>query len=267
MTTLSTPIRKPAAGKRACDLRAARCVTLRIVGVTGEPSVQKSFWSAFFTFVFIAPVIAQEAELAEALAPAVKQAMDAGMIPSLTIALVAGEEVVYKGGFGYSNIWAQTEARPETVYLIGSTYKAISMTGLLQLMEQGKFQLDDPVSQYIDFEIQGEHPENPITFRHLLTHTSGLPSGFGGHPVWGDTVPKPLKEYLAETLKVRGAPLRETVYSNPAYTLVAYLIEKISGTPYKMYMQRNVFDPLGDARLRDPSASGHVRADGGAVLV
>lgn len=206
---------------------------------------------AFFVRVLLVfasvsvPALGQNEKLAGAIEADIQRAMEAGHIPSLTIALVAGDEVVWKAGFGHSNLWAKTEARPETVYLIGSTYKAMSMTALLQLMEQGKFSLDDRVNDYLDeFQIEGEDPEHPVTFRHLLTHTSGLPSGFGGHPVWGDTVPKPLGEYLAETLRVKSPPLTGTTYSNPAFTLVAYLVEKFSGTPYKKHMQKAVFDPL-----------------------
>ena len=197
-------------------------------------------------FTILDPLaIGVESELAEALDAEAQRAMAEGHIPSLTIALVAGEEVVWKAGFGHSNLWAETEARPETVYLIGSTYKAMSMTALLQLMEAGKLSLDDPVNQYLDaFKIENENPDAPVTFRHLLTHTSGLPSGFGGHPVWGDTLPAPLEEYLAKTMRVDGPPLKNTRYSNPAYTLVAYLIEKISGTSYRNYMQRNILTPL-----------------------
>ncbi len=202
-------------------------------------------FSALMVLLLNSYAFADDVEIEAALEAEVARAMDQGNIPSLTIALVAGDEVVWKAGFGYSNLWAETEARPETVYLIGSTYKAMSTTALLQLMEQGKLALDDPVRDYLgDLKIRGEDSENPITFRHLLTHTSGLPSGFGGHPVWGDTVPAPLDEYLAEVLRVDGPPLKKTTYSNPAYTLVAYLIEKISGTPYKKYMQQKILDPL-----------------------
>ena len=56
----------------------------------------------------------------------------------------------------------------------------MSTVALLQLMEKGKFKLDDKVNDYLtDFKIQGEDPQHPVTFRHLLTHTSGLPGDFG----------------------------------------------------------------------------------------
>jgi CubicO group peptidase (beta-lactamase class C family) len=105
----------------------------------------------------------------------------------------------------------------------------MSTIALLQQMEQGKFKLDDRVNDYLtDFKIQGEDPQHPVTFRHLLTHTSGLPADFGAFPVWGDTVPPSLDDYLRKSLKVTKPPLTSVTYSNMAFTLVAYLVQKFS---------------------------------------
>src|ERR1041384_1220882 len=142
------------------------------------------------------------------LEPEIQRMMLAGNIPSCSVALVSGDKVIWTNAYGYSNLWARTPASSNTVYLIGSTFKAMSTVALLQLMEQGKFKLDDPVNQYLgDIKIQGEDPQHPITFRHLLTHTSGLPGDFGGFPVWGDTVPPSLEDYLRKSLKVTRAPM------------------------------------------------------------
>ena len=183
--------------------------------------------------------------VARELRPEIERTLLEGKIPSAAVALVAGDQIIWTDGFGFSNLWARTPAVPGTVYLIGSTFKAMSTYALLQQMEQGKFQLDDRVNDYLDgFQIEGEDPEHPVTFRHLLTHTSGLPVAFGAHPVWGDTVPPPLEEYLRASLKVSGPPQKQVVYSNMAYTLVAYLVEQFSGVPYKEHMQKNIFEPL-----------------------
>jgi CubicO group peptidase (beta-lactamase class C family) len=179
------------------------------------------------------------------LEPEIQRMMLAGNIPSCSIALISGDKVIWTNSYGYSNLWARTPATPQTVYLIGSTFKAMSTIALLQQMEQGKFKLDDPVNKYLtDFRIQGEDPQHPMTFRHLLTHTSGLPGDFGGFPVWGDTVPPSLDEYLGKSLKVTKPPLTSVVYSNMAYTLVGYLVQKFSGVPYKQYIQEHIFTPL-----------------------
>jgi len=179
------------------------------------------------------------------LEPFVQRTLLEGKIPSATIALIAGDRVVWTGAYGYANLWARTPAVPSTVYLIGSTFKAMSTVALLQQMEQGKFKLDDRVNDYLtDFKIQNETPAQPVTFRHLLTHTSGLPPGFGPYPVWGETAPPPLEEYLRQSLKVTKPPLEAVVYSNLAYTLVGYLVQKFSGVPYKQYIQEQIFKPL-----------------------
>ena len=179
------------------------------------------------------------------LEPEIQRTLLAGNIPSASIALIAGDKIVWTNAYGYSNLWARTPATPNTVYLIGSTFKAMSTIALLQQMEQGKFKLDDRVNDYLsDFKIQGEDPQHPVTFRHLLTHTSGLPADFGGFPVWGDTVPPSLEDYLRKSLKVTKPPLTSVTYSNLAFTLVAYLVQKFSGVPYKQYIQEHVFTPL-----------------------
>jgi len=184
-------------------------------------------------------------DLTERMNSEIQKTMIEGKIPSVTVALVRGDKIVWTGSAGYSNLWARTPAVPNTVYLIGSTFKAMSMFTLLQQMELGKFELDDRVNDYLeDFKIRGEDPANPVTFRHLLTHTSGLPEAYGAHLVWGTTVPTSLEDYLASSLELQHPPLTKVVYSNMAYTLVAYLIEKFSGEPYAKYIQEHIFDPL-----------------------
>ncbi len=183
--------------------------------------------------------------LAADLEPEIRRAMIEGRIPSAAVALVAGDRIIWSGAYGHSNIWAQTPATPSTVYLIGSTFKTMSATALLQLMEQGKFQLDEPVSKYLtEFKIQGDDPANPVTFRQLFAHTSGLPADFGPFPVWGDTVAPPLEEYLAKSLKLAKPPMGTQVYSNLAYSLIGYLVQKFSGKPYKQYIRENIFAPI-----------------------
>ncbi|MGD9347373.1 MAG: serine hydrolase domain-containing protein, partial [Candidatus Aminicenantes bacterium] len=139
-------------------------------------------------------------DLTERMNSEIQKTMIEGKIPSVTVALVREDKIVWTGSVGYSNLWARTPAVPSTVYLIGSTFKTMSMFALLQQMEVGKFNLDDRVNDYLeDFKIRGENPANPVTFRHLLTHTSGLPEAYGAHLVWGITVPPSLTDYLASS--------------------------------------------------------------------
>jgi len=206
------------------------------------------FWIVILLLVWPRISVAQEIDI-DSLVPKleteINKMMLEGKVPSATVALVSDDRIVWTGAYGYANLWAHTPAVPSTVYLIGSTFKTMSMVALLQQLEQGKFKLDDRVNDFLtEFKIQGEDPAHPVTFRHLLSHTSGLPADFGPHPVWGDTVPLSLKDYLTKSLKLKQPTMTKTEYSNMAYTLVAYFIEKFSGTPYKKYIRDHIFKPL-----------------------
>jgi CubicO group peptidase (beta-lactamase class C family) len=202
--------------------------------------------AAIFLYLFSESLFGQGIDvkkLAVDIEPEIRRAMIEGNIPSATVALVSGDKVIWTGAYGESNLWARTPATVNTVYLIGSTFKAMSTVALLQQMEQGKFKLDEPVSKYLDFKIQGDDPKNPVTFRHLLTHTSGLTGDFGAIPVWSNTAPTTLDEYV-RTLKVAHPPMTKVEYSNPAFTLIGYLVEKFSAVPYRQYIKENIFKPL-----------------------
>ena len=192
------------------------------------------------------PCLSQDpVAISQAFEPEILAAMARGNIPSAAVVLVKDERIIWTGAYGYSNLRAQTPAFTETVYLIGSIFKTMSSYALLREMETGKFKLDDPVGRYLDeIKIQGELASNPVTFRHLLTHTSGLPADFGPCPVWSDRAPLSLHSYLKQSLRLQFQPLTKVVYSNMAYTLVAYLVETFSGIPFKTYVQQNIFDPL-----------------------
>jgi CubicO group peptidase (beta-lactamase class C family) len=212
-----------------------------------QNSIFKLIGAALLLSVFAGGLFGQEIDVrkvAAELAPEIRQALIDGKIPSATVALVSGDKVIWTGAYGESNLWAHTPATTDTVYLIGSTFKAMSTVALLQLMEQGKFKLDDPVGKYLDFKIQGEDPKNPITFRHLFTHTSGLGGDFGAIPLWSNDAPVTLDEYVRKVLKVEHPPMTKVEYSNPAYTLIGYLVEKLSGVKYDKYIQENVFKPI-----------------------
>jgi CubicO group peptidase (beta-lactamase class C family) len=183
-------------------------------------------------------------KVAADLEPEIRRAMIDGNIPSATVALVSGDKVIWTGAYGESNVRTRTPATVDTVYLIGSTFKAMSTVALFQQMEKGKFKLDDPVSNYLDFKIKNEDPKNPVKFRHLFTHTSGLTGDFGAVPVWSNAAPVGLNDYVRNVLNEHEPPMTKVEYSNPAFTLVGYLVEKISGVPYVKYIQDNIWAPL-----------------------
>lgn len=170
--------------------------------------------------------------------------MAKGNIPSATIALVAGDDVVWTWAEGRSNIRAQTPADIETVYLIGSIFKPMSAVALLQLMEKGGVGLDDPVNRYLDFEIPGDVADDRVTFRHLLTHTSGVSGDLGAVPVWSNTAPLPLEDFVRKSLSVKSLPLSRVEYSDTGFALIGYLIQKFSGVEFRQYIHQHIFEPL-----------------------
>ncbi|TVR66485.1 MAG: class A beta-lactamase-related serine hydrolase, partial [Gemmatimonadales bacterium] len=180
------------------------------------------------------------------LEPEIARAMTDGRIPSLTMALTAGDEILWSRGYGNANLRTRTPATPETVYIIASTLKPMIATVIMQLVEEELIGLDDAVSPHLgDLAIRGEDPSTPITVRHLLTHTSGLRGGFSSVPVWADTVPMPMDTFLRERLVVEGPPGEEVRYSNPGFTVLGRLIEELTGNPLQEEVRARIWDPLG----------------------
>ena len=167
-------------------------------------------------------------------------------VPSISIALVRGDEIVWKAAFGYANVRMKTPATTDTLYSTGSTFKSATATALMQLQEQGKFKLDEPVNKYLgDVQVQDRlQAEKPVTFRHMLSHWSGLTAGAVTKPLWGRELPKPLDKMVASLYSVR-APETKWEYNNYAYGMAGLLVQKISGQEYEAYMVEHVLAPLG----------------------
>ena len=168
--------------------------------------------------------------------------------PGLSIGIVHDQELVWARGFGYADVDKKVAATPRTLYRIASITKLFTATAILQLRDAGKLQLDDPLTKHLDwFNVQNRHPDAPpITIRHLLTHTSGLPRE-AAFPNWTDDQ-FPTRQQLRETL-----PQQETIlptetewkYTNLALTLAGEIVAAVSGQEYPDYIQHHILDPLG----------------------
>ncbi len=167
-------------------------------------------------------------------------------IPSMSIALVRGDSIVWKAAFGYSNMRTRTPATTETLYSTGSSFKSVTATAVMQLAEQGKIKLDDPINRYLgDDQVQDRlQSEKPVTFTHILSHWSGLKNGAETKPIWGRQLPKTLEEFTSKLYSVR-APETKWEYNNFAYGTAGLLVQKISGIEYEKYMVDHVLKPLG----------------------
>lgn len=175
----------------------------------------------------------------------IRRRMESNGIPSIAIALVRGDRVVWKQAYGVSNVHSKAPATAATVYPIGSLCKPITATAVLQLVERGKCSLDDPVNTFLGEDAIPSAPGavEPIRIRHLLSHTAGLPNGGAVAPVWERDLPEPL-DLLVRRLRVDRPPGELVSYSSSGFALAGWIVSSISGMPFEEYVARNVFDPL-----------------------
>ena len=165
-------------------------------------------------------------------------------IPSMSIALVRGDSIVWKAAFGYANMRMHTPATTETLYSTGSSFKSVTATAVMQLAEQGKLKLSDPINKYLGEDQVHDMPENPVTFTTLLSHWSGLNAGAETKPIWSRKLPKTLEEMTSSLHSVR-PPETKWEYNNYGYGVAGLLVQKISGVEYEQYMLDHVLKPLG----------------------
>ncbi|HEX8090553.1 MAG TPA: serine hydrolase domain-containing protein, partial [Blastocatellia bacterium] len=167
-------------------------------------------------------------------------------LPALSIALVDDRQTVWAKGFGFANPKDKTPATAETVYRVGSVSKLFTDIAIMQLVEQGKLDLDAPVTRYLpDFSPRNPFSK-PITLRQLMSHRSGLvrESPVGSYfdptePSLARTVASLNKTSLVYEPETRGK------YSNAAIATVGYVLERTQGQPFAKYLKRAVLDPLG----------------------
>ncbi|MFW9922934.1 MAG: serine hydrolase domain-containing protein [Candidatus Thorarchaeota archaeon] len=173
-----------------------------------------------------------------------------GLIPGLSVAIITKEEDILLQGFGFTDISKKQAVDENTLFGLQSTTKTITSVAFLLAMEKGLVNIDDLIIKYYpEFSINscyGNDEYKKITFRHLLSHTSGLPreARIGGcfSPRLGNW-----KEHI-ESLKDSwmNSPVGTSFsYSNIGMDLVAFILEKITGQPYYEFLQQELGNPLG----------------------
>ena len=183
----------------------------------------------------------------------IQSEMERIRIHGLAIALVAGREIVWSQGYGYADIENKVPVTPATVFSVQSVTKSVVATALMQWCDRGRFKLDDPVNDHLGpIRLRSQWDDRtPVTIRHLLTHTSGIP---GTRDVVrptdvvrlteDGTLPT-LEDYVAAVAKTVRPPGEEIVYTDIAYAVIGYLVGRFAGQPYDVYLRENVLEPLG----------------------
>jgi CubicO group peptidase (beta-lactamase class C family) len=172
----------------------------------------------------------------------VRAEMSRQRVPGVAVAIVDRGTVVKAQGYGYANVEHQVPVRPETIFQSGSLGKQFTAAAVMALVEDGKLALDDTLGKYFP-----DAPEafRPITVRHLLTHTSGIPDYTEGTLDYRRDYTEDELARLAFGLKLEFAPGARWNYSNTGYLLLGVLAHRASGRFYGDVLRDRVFRPLG----------------------
>jgi CubicO group peptidase (beta-lactamase class C family) len=167
-------------------------------------------------------------------------------VAGAVVVVIKDNQVLVAKGYGYADVAAKKPVDPEkTLFRAGSVSKLYTWTAVMQLVEQGKIDLDADVNSYLDFKIP-PRGDKPVTMRNLMTHTPGFDEIIRALIV---SDPRALQE-LGDQLK-RWVPPRVTdagstpAYSNYGAALAGYIIERLSGESFDEYIEHHIFAPLG----------------------
>ncbi|WP_309606326.1 serine hydrolase domain-containing protein [Phenylobacterium sp.] len=168
-------------------------------------------------------------------------------LPGVAVGVVSDQQLVWFKGFGYADIKANRPVTASTRFRMASNSKLFTAIAIMQLREDGKLRLDDPVVKYLPwFKARtAGSDDGPITIEQLLSHSSGLQREAGDH--W-ESLSFPTAsevEHLYPERQAAFAPATRWKYSNLAFTVAGRVVETVSGETWADYLQKHIFDPLG----------------------
>ena len=184
-------------------------------------------------------------DLAEFIDGVVEAQRRGNKLSAVTVSVVQNDSLIFSRGYGMADI---EQERPvladQTLFRIGSVSKTYIWTAVMMLAEEGLLDLDTDVNQYLnEVEIEEAFGE-PVTLRHLMSHRAGFEDSIRLFTV-ADDDPRSLSELLSEHQPKRiFRPGERTSYSNWGSALAAQIIEDVSGTPFKTFLQERILDPL-----------------------
>jgi CubicO group peptidase (beta-lactamase class C family) len=169
-------------------------------------------------------------------------------VPGMSAAIVHDQQTLWSGGMGAADPASNRAAAADTLYSICSISKLFTSVAVLQLRDQGKLSLEDPVGKHLSWFRMKPAPEGrEATIRGILTHSSGLPRE-SDYPYWTGEFDFPTRDKIVERMASQ-EPLypseRYFQYSNLGLTLAGEIVSAASGEPYDRYVRRSILDPLG----------------------
>jgi CubicO group peptidase (beta-lactamase class C family) len=172
-------------------------------------------------------------------------ALHSGDIAGAVVVVVKDGQVLLEKGYGFADYEKRDPVDPKTtLFRWGSISKLFTWTAVMQLVEQGKIDLDADVNQYLDFKIPPRDGK-PVTMRNIMTHTGGFEERLTGLiGVEADGV-QPLDKFVKAYIPARiFAPGETPAYSNFATAVAGYIVSRVSGVPFDDYIDKHLFEPL-----------------------
>lgn len=175
----------------------------------------------------------------------VNQAMQRNGIPGLVLGITMNGAVVWVKAYGYADLQNQKLANVNQLFGIGSVSKVITSFAVMNLIQEGKINLDDSILKYI--------PEAPaqwqeVTIRQLLSHSSGIPQHVGPYLPWSSVFNAMANQPM------QFAPGTDIKYNNFGFILLSRVVELVSGQPFGSYLQTHLYSPLSMNQTGFPSA-------------
>ena len=220
--------------------------TLTLAKVDPEGDFSSDYEDLFFTRIGDCKPMPRAAVLSDAdAARQVDNLMRAysGEVPGASVLVLRNGTAVMRRSYGAADLERHTAATPATNYRLASVTKQFTAAAILLLAEDGKLQLTDPIRKWLP-----ELPEatQPVTIRHLLTHTGGLID-------YEDSVPDEAPQvHDADVLRILAGQNRTYFaagsnyrYSNSGYSLLSLIVERASGQKFAAFLHDRIFEPLG----------------------
>jgi CubicO group peptidase (beta-lactamase class C family) len=186
------------------------------------------------------------AAVRDSLRREIRRLVDSTGVASVTVAVARDGEIWWEEGFGYADLARRIPADPSTLYSLASISKPFTATAVMQLVEQGRVDLDRPVDDYLGgVRITGLAGDRAgATVRRVLSHTAGLPLHY--HFFYkGDTTPPDVRRAIARYGRTVFPPGEVYSYSNLGFGILGEMAGQVAGTSYESYMRDRVFRPLG----------------------
>ncbi len=224
----------PACGSRVLGFVCLVCLLAAVAGGATEPTPS----------IAATPAVADAATLFDLW---VEEQLAYHGVPSLALAVVADDQVVWSGAWGRADLDQGTPATIETPYRLGSVSKIFTATAVMILRDRGALDLDAPVTQYLpEFRPANPFPDTSITVRHLLTHTAGLPRE-GAFPYWTTHEFPPWSQFesAAADQALTHPPGEKYHYSNLGMGALGAIVEAVSGMSYAEFVRDEIAVPLG----------------------